>query len=101
MADLKFDGKTLRDSAGHKLGEIDRNLIRAWNGAKLGEIDRKNIRDATGKKILEFDGKILKDDLGNKVISIKDIQEIIEGKTGISLVAAWYFLVKNKQKNFT
>jgi hypothetical protein len=101
MAQYTFDGKTLRSSAGQKMGEIDRNSVRAWNGARLGEIDRKNIRDAHGKKILEFDGKNVKDDLGKKVISAKEIQELIEGELGIELVAAWYFLVKNKQTNFT
>jgi hypothetical protein len=101
MADYTFDGKYLRKSTGQKIGEIDRNNIRAWNGARLGEIDRKNIRDAQGKKVLEFDGKTVKDDLGKKIITIQEIQNIIVGDAGIYLVAVWYFMVKNKQLNFT
>ena len=101
MAEYRFDGKTLRNKAGQKVGEIDRNGVRAWNGARLGEIERKNIRDSSGKKVLEVDGKTVKDDLGNKVISVEEIQNVIEGDAGIPLVAVWHFLVRNKQKNFT
>ncbi len=101
MAEYKFDGKVLRNSKGQKLGEIDRTSILAWNAARLGEIEKNNIRNPQGKKILEFDGKNLKDDLGNKLISLKEVQELIDGEPNIKLVAAWYFLIKNKQSNFT
>ena len=94
MADYNFDGKYLRNRSGQKMGEIDRTSVRAWNGARLGEIDRKNIRDAHGKKVAEFDGKNVKDDMGNKIISIQEIQKTIEGGSGISLVAMWYFFIK-------
>ncbi len=101
MAEYTFDGKTLRSSSGQKMGEVDRNSVRAWNGARLGEIERNNIRDANGKKILQLDGKNVKDDLGKLVTSVPEIQKVVDGDPGISLVAAWYFLIKNKQKNFT
>jgi hypothetical protein len=101
MGEYSFDGKVLRNKAGQKMGEIERGSVRAWNGARLGEIEKKNIRNPQGKKILEFDGKNVKDDLGNKVISMKEIQDLIDGEPGINLAAAWHFLVKNKQTNFT
>lgn len=94
MADFSFDGKVLRNSSGQKMGEIDRTSIRAWNSALLGQIDRRNIRDSRGKKVAEFDGKTLKDDLGNKLISLKEIQEIVDGEGGINLAALWYFFIK-------
>ena len=94
MADYSFDGKSLRDRSGRKMGEIDRTTVRAWNGARFGEIDRKNIRDAHGKKVAEFDGKNVKDDMGNKIAGIGDIQRAVEGEGGISLVALWYFFVR-------
>jgi len=94
MADFTFDGKILRNRTGQKTGEIDRNSVRAWNSARLGEIDRTNIRDAHGKKVAEFDGKNVKDDLGKKIATIQDIQKLIEGETGIAMVALWYFFVK-------
>jgi len=95
MAEYSFDGKRLKkNSTGQKLGEIDRNLVRATNAAKLGEIQGKVIRDGHGKKVLEFDGKFVKDDLGNKVITIQDIQKVIEGEGSISLVALWNFFVR-------
>ncbi len=94
MADFTFDGKILRNRSGQKMGEIDRNSIRAWNGARLGEIDRKNIRDPQGKKVLEFDGKNVKDDMGKKVMAVEEIQKIIEGEKDISLVAMWHFFVR-------
>ncbi len=101
MAEYKFDGKVLRNASGQKLGEVDRNSVLAWNAARLGEIEKKNIRNPQGKKILEFDGKNVKDDLGNKIASIDEIQKMIDGEPGIKLVAAWYFLIKSKQSNFT
>ena len=94
MAELTFDGKTLRKSSGQKMGEIDRTSIRAWNSSLLGGIDRKNIRDSRGKKVAEFDGKILKDDLGNKLVTVEDIQKAIDGEAGIALAAMWYFFGK-------
>ncbi|WP_143305755.1 hypothetical protein [Marispirochaeta aestuarii] len=101
MAEYTFDGTTLRDGKGTKMGEIDRSYIRGWNAALLGQLDRKNIRDPRGKKLLEFDGKTVKDDLGKKVTTIKEIQELIDGEADISLVAAWYFLIKKQQANMT
>jgi hypothetical protein len=101
MANFTFDGKTLRNSSGQKMGEVDRTTVRAWNSARLGEIQGQNIRDAHGKKILEFDGKNVKDDMGKKLMTIQDIQKIIDGEAGISLVAAWYFFVQSQQSNMT
>lgn len=94
MADYSFDGKRLKSGSGQKLGELDRNLVRAWNAAKLGEIQGKSIRDAHGKKVLDFDGKNVKDDTGKRVTTLKDIQGLIDGEGGIELVALWYFFVK-------
>jgi hypothetical protein len=94
MADYTFDGKRLKSRSGQKAGEIDRNLVRAWNGARLGEIEGKNIRDAHGKKVLELDGNIIKDDMGKKITTLKDIQKMIDGYGEISLVALWYFFIK-------
>ncbi|MBN1835125.1 MAG: hypothetical protein JW820_04685 [Spirochaetales bacterium] len=94
MAEYTFDGRWLRNSTGQKLGELDRNTIRAWNSARLGEIDRKNIRDPYGKKVAEFDGKTLKDDMGNKLATIQEIQQAVEGEAGIKLAAMWCLLVR-------
>jgi hypothetical protein len=94
MAEYTFDGKRLKNRSGQKLGELDRNLVRAWNAAKLGEIEGRSIRDAHGKKVLEVDGKNVKDDTGKRVAAIADIQKIIEGEAGIALVAMWHFFVK-------
>ena len=94
MADFTFDVKTLRNSSGQKMGEVDRASIRAWNSSLLGGIDRKNIRDSRGKKVAEFDGKVLKDDLGNKLITAEDIKKTIDGEAGIALAAMWYFFIK-------
>jgi hypothetical protein len=94
MADYTFDGRWLRKGTGHKLGEIDRNLVRGVNAAKLGEIEGKNLRDGHGKKIAEYDGKVLKDDRGNKISTREEILKVVEGEEGVPLVAAWFFLVK-------
>lgn len=97
MADYTFDGKRLvKKSSSQKLAEVDRDTVRSYNGAVFGQIEKKNIRDSHGKKVAEFDGKEIKDDRGKKVISIKDIQEIIEGDPGISMAAMWYFFVKGR-----
>ncbi len=96
MAEYSFDGKDLRNSAGKKLGEIDRSYIRSCNAALLGELDRKNIRDPRGKKILEFDGKTVKDDRGKKIATIGEISALIDGDPGIDMVAAWYFFIKTQ-----
>ena len=97
MADYSFDGTRLRKkSSGQKLAEMDRDTIRFYNGAVYGQIERKNLRDPGGKKVAEFDGKYLKDDRGKTLISIKEIQEIIEGEPGISMAAMWYFFVKGR-----
>jgi hypothetical protein len=97
MADYIFDGKKLKKRSGQKEGELDKNLVRAWNGAQLGEIEGKNIRDTHGKKVLEFDGKIIKDDTGKKIATIEDIRKTVEGEAGISLVALWYFFIWSKK----
>ena len=94
MAEYSFDGKRLKSKSGQKLGELDRNLVRAWNAAKLGEVQGKNIRDAHGKKVLEFDGKNVKDDTGKRIATLQDIQKLIDGEGGIELVAMWYFFLK-------
>ena len=94
MADYTFDGRTLRSSAGQKIGEVDRSDVRAWNGARFGEIDRKNIRDAHAKKVAEFDGKTLKDDRGKKIATLQEMQAAVEGEGGIELAALWYFFVR-------
>ena len=90
-----------RNNPAGRQGNKDRSYIRGWNAALLGQLDRKNIRDPRGKKLLEFDGKTVKDDLGKKVTTIKEIQELIDGEADISLVAAWYFLIKKQQANMT
>jgi hypothetical protein len=98
MADYTFDGRRLvKKSSGQKLAEVDRNTIRSYNGAVFGQIESKNLRDSHGKKVAEFDGKDVKDDKGKKVISIKDIQNIVEGEAGISMAALWYFFVKDRK----
>lgn len=100
MADYTFDGRRLiKKSSGQKLAEVDRNFIRSMNGAVFGEIQAKNIRDSHSKKVAEFDGKDVKDDKGKKVISIKDIQNIIEGEAGINMAAMWYFFVKDRKEH--
>jgi len=98
MADYTFDGKRLiKKSSGQKLAEVDRDTIRSYNGAVFGQIESKNLRDSHGKKVAEFDGKDVKDDRGKKVISIKDIQNLIEGQAGISMAAMWFFFVKDRK----
>jgi hypothetical protein len=98
MADYTFDGRRLvKKSSGQKLAEVDRNTVRSYNGAVFGQIESKNLRDSHGKKVAEFDGKDVKDDKGKKVISIKDIQNIVEGEAGISMAALWYFFVKDRK----
>lgn len=101
MAKYVYDGTTLRDAEGRKMGEIDRSYVRGWNAALLGQLDRKSIRDPRGKKLLEFDGKNIRDDLGKKIAKIADIQELIDGEPDIGMVAAWYFLIKKQQANMT
>jgi hypothetical protein len=93
MAEYLFDGKKLKKRSGQKEGELDKNIVRAWNGEQVGEIDGANIKDVHGKIVLEFDGKNIKDDTGKKIATIEDLRKVIEGQAGISLVAMWYFFV--------
>ena len=98
MAEYSFDGRKLvKKSSGQKLGEVDRDTLRSSNGAVFGQIEKKNLRDSHGKKVAEFDGKDIKDDRGTKVISIKDIQQAIEGDPGIAMAALWYFFVRGRK----
>jgi hypothetical protein len=93
MAEYTFDGRRLtKKSSGQKLAEVDRDTIRSYNGAVFGQIEKKNIRDSHGKKVAEFDGKEMKDDRGTKVITMKQIQEVIEGEPGIAMAAMWFFV---------
>jgi hypothetical protein len=93
MIEYIFDGKKLKKRSGQKQGDLNGNLVRAWNGAQVGEIEGKNLKDSQGKKVLEFDGKNIKDDTGKKIATIEEIRKIVEGEAGISLVAMWYFFV--------
>jgi len=98
MADYTFDGRRLtKKSSGQKIAEADGDTIRSYNGAVFGQIENKNLRDPHGKKAAEFDGKEVKDVKGKKVISIKDIQDIIEGEAGITMAALWYFFVRGRK----
>jgi hypothetical protein len=98
MANYTFDGKRLtKTSSGQKIADVDRDTLRSYNGAVFGQIESKNLRDSHGKKVAEFNGKEIKDDKGKKVISIKDIQEIIEGEAGIAMAAMWFFFVRGRK----
>ena len=94
MAEFTFDGKKMRNRSGQKMGELDRDLVRAWNASRLGEIQGNNIRDVNGKKVLEFGGKVVKDDRGRKVATIEEIQKVVEGEGDIALVAMWHFFAR-------
>jgi hypothetical protein len=93
MAEYLFDGKKLKKRSGQKQGEVDGNLVVAWDGKKVGEIAGSSIKDASGKTVLDFDGKTIKDDAGKKLATIEDVRKVVEGQAGISLVALWYFFV--------
>ena len=98
MAEYSFDGRKLvKKSSGQKLGEVDRDTLRSSNGAVFGQIEKKNLRDSHGKKVAEFDGKDIKDDRGTKVISIKEIQQTIEGDPGIAMAALRFFFVRGRK----
>ncbi len=100
MADYTFDGKRLvKKSSGQKLAEVDRNNIRSYNGAIFGQVEGKNLRDSHSKKVGEFNGKEVKDDKGNKLISVKDMQNVIEGEAGINMAAMWFFFVKDRKEH--
>jgi hypothetical protein len=94
MAEFTFDGKRLKNRSGQKLGEMDRDLVRAYNAAKLGEIQGRNVRDINGRKILELDGAIVKDDRGKKVTTLEEIRKVIDGEGDMELVAMWQFFVR-------
>jgi hypothetical protein len=97
MADYSFDGRKLvKKSSGQKIAEVDRDTLRSYNGAVFGQIEGKNLRDSHGKKVAEFNGKEIKDDRGKKVISVKELQEVIEGDPGIAMAGLWYFFVKGR-----
>jgi hypothetical protein len=93
MPEYIFDGKRLKKRSGQKEGELDKNVVKAWNGAQLGEIDGQNIKDSQGKKVLEFDGKNVKDEKGKKIATIEEVRKIIDGEAGIAIIAMWYFFV--------
>ncbi|MBN1409226.1 MAG: hypothetical protein JW969_00180 [Spirochaetales bacterium] len=93
MAEYTFDGFKLRNASGSKVGELEGSYVRAPNAALLGEVQGNNIRDSRGKKLLEFDGKNIKDDRGKKITTIDEIKKLIEGESGIELVAMWYFFI--------
>jgi hypothetical protein len=100
MADYTFDGKRLvKKSSGQKLAEVDRSNIRSYNGAIFGQVEGKNLRDSHSKKVGEFNGKEVKDDKGNKLITVKDMQNIIEGEAGINMAAMWFFFVKDRKEH--
>lgn len=94
MAEYTFDGKRFKDGTGRKLGELDRNLIRAYNASKLGEIQGQNVRDINGKKVLELAGKVVKDDRGKRVTTLDEIRKLMDGEGDIELVAMWHFFVR-------
>jgi hypothetical protein len=98
MAEFTFDGRRLtKVSSGQKLAEVDRDSLRSYNGAVFGQVEGRNFRDNHGKKVAEFNGKEIQDDRGKKVITIKEIQEVIEGTPSIELAAMWYFFVRGRK----
>ncbi len=100
MAEYTFDGKRfVKKSSGQKLAELDRDTLRSYNGAVFGQIQGRNLRDSHGKKVAEFDGRDIKDDRGKKVISLKDLQQIVEGTPGIGMAGMWYFFVRDRPQH--
>ncbi len=98
MAEYTFDGRRLtKVSSGQKIAEVDRDNLRSYNGAIFGQIEGKNLRDNHGKKVAEFNGKEIKDDRGKKVISVKEMQEVIDGTPNIEMAGLWFFFVRGRK----
>lgn len=94
MADYKVDGKYLRARNGSKLGEFDGKYFRGTNGSKIGKLNGKYIRDAKGSKLAEFDGDNIRSVSGSKIGTIKDVQKVIDGPGGVSLVGFWLLFIR-------
>jgi hypothetical protein len=89
-----FDGRILRSRSGKRLAEVDRNYVRNDTGTRIGEIDRNYIKDSQGRRIADFDDEYIKDSSGRTIATIKDVQKVIRGPGGISLVALWLLVVR-------
>ena len=58
------------------------------------KFDGKEFRDRRGSKIGVLDGNIIRDARGSKISTIDDVNKIVDGIGGASLVAMWLFFVR-------
>lgn len=93
MADYKIDGKYLRARNGSRLAEFDGKYFRSPHGVRAGELDGKYIRDAKGTRIAEFDGENIRVN-GSRVGTLRDVQKILDGPGGASLVGFWLLFIR-------
>lgn len=90
----KFDGATLKDQRGSKLAVFDGKVIRDARGISLGSIEKDCLRDPRGGRLATFDGRDVKDARGSRIGTIGEIQKVIDGPGGMSLVGLWFLLVR-------
>ncbi len=94
MSEFKLDGNNLRNHSGSKIAYIDGNAIRDHHGSKVATIDGRYIRDPHGSKLAEFDGEHIRDSHGSRIGTLKDVEKVIDGHGGISLVALWLLFIR-------
>jgi hypothetical protein len=95
MAEYTFDGKQFRRSQDNTLmGEIDGNYIRDANYSQKGQIDGNYIRDASYNIIAQVDGDYIRDANNNQIGTVYNVQNIIDGPGGPSLVALWVLFIR-------
>ena len=94
MAEYLFDGQSLKNRFGSRIGEIEGNTIKDAHYNKVGEIDGNIIKDANYNKIAEVDKDEIKDANYNKIWTTEGVQHIIDGAGGITSAALWVLLLR-------
>jgi hypothetical protein len=96
MAEYKFDGKHLKRGS-TIIANVSGGNIRKDNGSTtIANISGHNIRQGSGSTtIFNVSGDTIREGSGStKVATLRDIQKVIDGVGGTTLMALWAVCVR-------
>lgn len=98
---LTFNGKTLCDRQGGKLGSFDGQFVYDSHGSKVGSIWGGTVYDANRNEIALVEGGYIYDNASdrNKIANMNDeVYADIEGSRDTAHGAVWLLLIPKSQR---
>lgn len=89
MAEVVFDGETLKNKQGWPWGSIKGNNVLNWESAPSGSFSEDTVFDAEGVPLARLVQHTVYDMKGHPLTTLPKIATEIEGAEGIRLAALW------------